>query len=167
MKKHAIRRRTAHRGLTLIEILIVIGLLLVIGGLVVINVMPARDRAERDMVVAQIDQISAALEQFRLDMRRYPTEDEGLRALWTDEALEDEPERAKWRPYLRDPIRRDAWGSEWVYRYPSEIRGEGFFDLISPGPDREEGTDDDITNWDRLRGEDGEIEDLFDDFGTQ
>lgn len=159
-----VRFRSARRGLTLIEILIVIAILLAIGGLVVVNLMPARDQADVDLTVAQIDRITGALDRFRLDLRRYPTEEEGLAALWNRELLEDERDMERWRgPYI-DVIREDAWGSEWIYRFPGEIRGENYYDLISPGPDREEGTDDDITNHDRLRGEDGEIETFeFDD----
>ncbi len=157
-------RRPARRGLTLIEILIVIAILLALGGLVVMNLIPTREQADVDLTVAQIDRISSALDRFRLDLRRYPSEEEGLTALWNREVLEDERDMDRWRgPYL-DVVREDAWGSEWIYRYPGELRGEAYYDLISPGPDREEGTDDDITNHDRLRGEDGEIETFdFDD----
>lgn len=157
-------RRPARRGLTLIEILIVIAILLALGGLVVMNLMPARDQADVDLTTAQIDRMTDALDRFRLDLRRYPSEEEGLAALWNREVLEDERDMNNWRgPYI-DVIREDAWGSEWIYRYPGELRGEAYYDLISPGPDREEGTDDDITNHDRLRGEDGEIESFeFDD----
>ena len=61
---------------------------------------------------------------------------------------------------------RDRWGSDWIYRYPGEIRGESFYDIISIGPDKEEDTDDDITNHDRMRDADGEIGEEFDDFTT-
>jgi general secretion pathway protein G len=160
-KPHTFPRRA---GLTLIEVLIVIAILLAIAGLVVVNLMPTRDRADIDLTRVQIKNIGAALDQFRLDMRRYPTEDEGLRVLWSRDAMEDDDDRAKWRAYLTDPLPRDAWGTEWIYRNPSEERGEGFYDLISAGPDRQEGTDDDITNHDHLRGEDGSIEGGADGF---
>jgi len=156
-------RRGSHRGLTLIEILIVIAILLAIGALVVVNLMPAREQADQDLTVVQIDQMTSALDRFRLDLRRYPTEDEGLAALWNEEALEEEDDQQNWRgPYI-DPIREDPWGNEFVYRFPGEIRGEEYYDIISYGPDGEEGTEDDITNHDRLRDEEGEIE-QFDDF---
>jgi general secretion pathway protein G len=155
--------RRAYRGLTLIEILIVIAILLAIGALVVVNLMPARDQADIDLTRVQIDQMSSALDRFRLDLRRYPSEDEGLAALWNREALDDERDEQNWRgPYI-DPIREDPWGNEFIYRFPGEIRGERYYDIISFGPDGEEGTDDDITNHDRLRDEEGEIE-QFDDF---
>jgi general secretion pathway protein G len=113
----------------------------------------------------QFDQVDAAMKRFRLDIKRWPTEEEGIAVLWNREALEDEDEQSRWRgPYLEQPVTEDKWGSALVYRNPSEDLGEGFYDLVSFGPDREEGTEDDITNHDRLRDEDGEIGDSFDDF---
>jgi general secretion pathway protein G len=158
-------RRRSHRGLTLIEILIVIAILLALMALVVVNVMPTRERANVDLTRVQIGNIASALDQFKLDIGRYPTEEEGIRALWNRDALDDEREQQNWREggYI-DPIRADPWGNEYIYRYPGEIRGERYFDLISLGPDGEEGTEDDITNHDHLRDEEGEIE-QFDDFG--
>ncbi len=160
MKKNNRRfRRIARRGLSLIEVLIVIAILLAIGGLVVVNLLPAREQAIVDLQRGDFDAISRAMDQFRLDMNRYPNEDEGLPALWSSEVLEDERDIERWRgPYLRDPLREDRWGGELIYRFPGEIRGEEYYDLVSVGPDGEEGTDDDITNHDRLRGADGEIE---------
>ena len=125
-------KRRTQRGLTLIEVMIVIAILLAIGGLVVVNLLPAKDRADADLTTTQIDQFDAALKMFKLNMGRYPTEDEGLRALWSEEAIEDEEEVANWDgPYLENPIPQDHWGSEWLYRYPGEIRGESFYDIWS------------------------------------
>jgi hypothetical protein len=58
---------------------------------------------------------------------------------------------------------KDTWGTEWVYRNPSEIEGVAY-DIVSLGPDKEEGTDDDITSNDGMVGEDGETLDEFSDF---
>ncbi len=166
MFKHP-SNRAAHRGLTLIEVMIVIAILLAIGGLVVVNLLPAKDRADADLTTSQIDQFDAALKMFKLNMGRYPTEDEGLRALWSEEAIEDEEEVTNWDgPYLENPKPQDHWGTEWLYRYPGEIRGESFYDIISLGPDKEEDTDDDITNHDRFLNEEGEVAEEFEDFTT-
>lgn len=166
MNTHPLKR-AAHRGLTLIEVMIVIAILLAIGGLVVVNLLPRQDEANIKLAKVQIDQIANALDLFKLDMNRYPTEDEGLRALWSRDAIEDEEEATNWTSaYLKDPTPRDHWGSEWIYRYPGEIRGEAFFDIISLGPDKEEDTDDDITNHDRFLNEEGEVAEEFEDFTT-
>lgn len=134
------------RALTLIEVLIVIAILLAIGGLVVVNLMPAKDKADKDTQMLQLQNISGALDQFRLNMKRYPSEEEGLAALWDKSVIASEDEAANWHgPYLQKPVTADAWGSELVYHSPSE-QGQGGYDLISLGPDKQEGTGDDITN---------------------
>jgi general secretion pathway protein G len=153
------------RGFTLIELLIVIAILLAIGGLVVVNLIPRGEQAKTDIQRVQIDNIANALQHFRLDMDRWPTEEEGLEVLWKSDALEDEADQERWRGPYMDKVLEDRWGNELVYRYPGQIRGESYYDLVSFGPDGEEDTDDDITNHDRLRTEDGEMpEDI--DFGA-
>ncbi len=50
------------------------------------------------------------------------------------------------RPYLdKEPI--DAWGEPFQYRCPGSHNRDGF-DIISTGPDKTVGTEDDIGNWD-------------------
>jgi general secretion pathway protein G len=157
--------RRRRRAFTLIELLIVIAILLAIGGLVVVNLIPRGEQAKADLQRVQFDLIDGAMKQFRVDMVRWPTEEEGLDVLWRQDALEDEEDYERWRgPYLETPILEDYWGGELTFRNPSEELGEGQYDIVSFGPDGEEGTEDDITNHDRLRDAEGEIsEDL--DFG--
>jgi general secretion pathway protein G len=155
----------ARRGFSLMELLIVIIILLALGGIVLVGYLNVADQADVDLQRVQFDQIDQAMKRFKLDLKRWPSEEEGLTVLWSRDALEEEDDQTRWRgPYLETPIRADNWGSELVYRYPSEEMGEGFYDIVSFGPDREEGTEDDITNHDRLRDEEGEIGDEFDDF---
>ncbi len=162
--KNTVRR--LRRGFTLIELLIVIAILLAIGGLVVVNLIPRGEQAKADIQRIELDQIANAFQHFRLDLDRWPSEEEGIEVLWNREQMEDENEYERWRgPYLTDPITEDSWGNELVYHFPGEIRGESYYDLISVGPDGEEGSEDDITNHDRLRDAEGEIaEDA--DFGA-
>lgn len=159
-------RRRRRPAFTLIELLIVIAILLAIGGLVVVNLIPRGERAKADLQRVQFNIISDAFDLFRIDLNRWPTEEEGLAALWDRESLEDESDYERWSgPYMQDRVETDKWDNELIYRYPGELRGESYYDIISVGPDGEEGTDDDITNHDHLRDEEGEIaEDL--DFGT-
>jgi general secretion pathway protein G len=149
------RRETIEqRGLTLVEVLIVIAILLAIGGLVVVNLLPKKEEANVGLQKVQLQEIDRAMEMFRLDMNRWPTEEEGLEALWTRDAIEDEDEQEKWKSaYLSDRIEKDIWGHALVYHNPSDVRGEGYYDVISTGPDGEEGTDDDLNNHGTKAGE--------------
>jgi general secretion pathway protein G len=147
------------------ELLIVIMILLALGGIVAVGYLNISKNADKDLQLVQFDQVDSAMARFRMDLRRWPSEEEGLEVLWLKDSLEDEDEMSKWRgPYLENPIIEDTWGGEIIYRNPSEDRGDGFYDIVSSGPDREEGTEDDITNHDRLRDADGEIAEEFDDF---
>ena len=56
--------RIVHRGLTLIEVLIVIAILLAIGGLVVVNLMPSKEQADIDLQQVQFDNLKSAFDQF-------------------------------------------------------------------------------------------------------
>ncbi len=156
------RRR---RGFTILELLIVIGILLAIGGLVLYNVLGASEKADVKLAQAQIQGFDRALEAFKLDMKRWPTEDEGLAALWSKARIEDEEDATKWGgPYLKEPKAKDAWGSDWIFRAPSQLRQGAAYDIISAGPDKQEGTEDDISNQTGRTSEDG-ASDEFDDFG--
>jgi general secretion pathway protein G len=140
-------------------VLIAIAIVVAIGALVLVNFLPTKDRADVDLQKIQLDSIDVALKQFKLDMKRWPTEEEGLAVLVSKEGLADENDAASWRgAYLEAGVPKDQWKHDIVYRNPSEALGEGYYDLISMGPDGQEGTADDITNHDRLKNADGEIE---------
>lgn len=85
--------------------------------------------------------LPAALETYKIDMGDYPSNAQGLEALFeAPVGLED-----KWKgPYATNNM-SDPWGSDYKYRYPS-LRGDAAYDLWSFGPDKKEGTSDDISN---------------------
>ena len=58
-----------------------------------------------------------------------------------------QPSNAKnWHgPYL-DKLPTDPWGNPYIYYYPGKHSANSY-DLLSPGPDSKEGTDDDIVSW--------------------
>lgn len=143
----------AARGFTLLEVMIVIVIILALVGLVTVNLMGSRDEATKGTVSLQLRSIRDALKQFNLTYNRYPTEDEGLAVLWSKTNLTNEEDQAKWRPFLEEPIPTDTWGSPWGYRTESESGRP--FDLWSNGPDKQEGTEDDISAWKATGEEDG------------
>ena len=86
-----------------------------------------------------------ALDLFKKDCGRYPTEAEGLSILERPPA---DGSLTNWRgPYL-DPSKtsNDAWGHEYIYRFPS-THSTNDYDLYSLGPDGVSNTVDDIGNW--------------------
>jgi len=150
-------RRGERGGFTLIEVMIVILIVLALGGLVAFNLLGTKEKADADIGKIDRNTLQAALKQFRFEHGRYPTDEEGLRALWEKEALTDEADLAKWSKLIEKPMPQDRWGNEWGYRQLGEHGDETMYDLWSYGPDKQEGTPDDIVSWDAAAdGEDGD-----------
>lgn len=112
----AMRLARAHQaGFTLLEMLIVLVIIGLLVGLVGPQLLGRVDQGRVTTAQAQIQMIKGALDTFRLDLGRYPTSEEGLRAL---EAPPDDPRAATaWKgPYLQGATPMDPWGAPYRYR---------------------------------------------------
>jgi general secretion pathway protein G len=151
MKTHT-RVRSRARGFTLLEVLMVVIIIGILAAFVVPNFINAPTTAKIGLTTAAIGpngSIPSTLKMYRVAMGRYPTTDEGLKALI--EAPQDEADAKKWKtgggPFFDDQAAfNDQWGHPYHYACPGQYNTESF-DLSSDGPDGQEGTDDDITNW--------------------
>lgn len=145
------RRGAARRGFTLIEVMIVIAIILALTGLIAVNVLGRQKQAKADLCKIDMNNIKSALKQFRLDFDRYPTDEEGVKALWDKNAVvtDSDADAAKWRKYLDEPMPNDRWGKPWNYKQASDHGDEDIYDLWSNGADGQEGTDDDIVSWNK------------------
>jgi len=141
----AAARRKA-RGFTLAEILIVITIIALLAALVGPRLMGSLSKSQGKTTKAQIEMLATALDNFRLDNGRYPTQEEGLKSL-----IEPPEGLSAWAgPYLKKrQLPRDAWGFEFQYGIPPQ-RGGIDFDLYSLGADGAEGGENEnaeIGNW--------------------
>jgi general secretion pathway protein G len=142
------KRLRSEAGFTLLELLIVIAILGMLAVVGTVQMMSYLERARTDTAMLEIDQLGAALNLFRIDVGRLPTNDEGLKAL-----VEAPPSVEYWRgPYLTKPEAiRDPWGRMFVYRQPGN---HGPYDLMSYGADGPSGASGDnvgIVNWQRAQ----------------
>ncbi len=121
-----------HRGFTLLELLVVIVIIGLLAGYVAPRYFSQVGKSEIQVAKAQVESLEKALDQFRLDVRRYPTAEEGLDALVT------KPSSANtWSgPYLKKAVPPDPWGRPYVYRVPGE---KAEFQLMSLGRDGKAG----------------------------
>jgi len=130
-------------GFTLIELMLVLVILATLSAIVVPKFTGQSKKAKVTAAKTQISHLALALDAFEVDLGRYPTNVEGLRALVEKPASDSD----EWRqPYLSGNVPLDPWGNEYVYRCPGDYNQDGY-DLISYGPDGKLGGDDDITNW--------------------
>ena len=119
-------------GFTLIELLVVMVIIGLLAALVVPKFFGHVDKAMQQDAQAQIELLGQALDLYRLEKHKYPSTDEGLKAI---------------APYLKKEIPKDPWGSSFVYTSPGE---HGDYDLISYGADNVEGGEEnnsDIVSW--------------------
>lgn len=126
--------RGASSGFTLMELLVVIAIIGLLTAYVGPRYFSQIGRSEIRAAEAQIDALEKALDQFRLDIGRYPTTREGLAVL-------TEPPSAEPRwfgPYLKRAVPDDPWGRPYVYRAPGARRD---FELFSLGKDGAPGGD--------------------------
>ncbi|GGP27573.1 type II secretion system major pseudopilin GspG [Silvimonas amylolytica] len=136
----------AQRGFTLIEILVVITILAILGALIVPKIM---DRPNDARVVAakqDIRSVIQALKLYKLDNGRYPTTEQGLKALVEKPSATPAPTNWKTGGYL-EKLPKDPWGNDYVYLNPG-LHGE--IDVMSYGADGQsggEGYDADIGSW--------------------
>ena len=117
-----------NRGFTLLELLVVIVIIGLLAGYVAPRYFAQVGKSEVQVAKAQIDSFEKALDQFRLDNRRYPTPEEGLAAL-----VDKPANAASWGgPYLKKGVPQDPWGHPYVYRSPG---ARGDYEVISLGKD--------------------------------
>ncbi|EEX0673525.1 type II secretion system major pseudopilin GspG, partial [Escherichia coli] len=84
-------RKQHQRGFTLLEIMVVIVILGVLASLVVPNLMGNKDKADRQKVMSDLVALESTLDMYRLDNNRYPTTEQGLRALVSKPTVQPEP----------------------------------------------------------------------------
>ncbi len=135
--------RQKERGFTFFEILVVVTIIGLLAALVGPRLWGKISGGKQTAAKAQIELFGTALDAFRLDTGRYPTTEEGLKA------LREKPSGVEtWSgPYLPKEIPIDPWKNAYVYKCPGE---HGDYDILSYGADRVEGGEgenQDVVSW--------------------
>ena len=100
------------QGFTLLELLVVMVIIGLLAGYVGPKYFSQIGKSEIKATRAQIDGLGKAIDQFRLDVGRYPTTEEGLASLITRPA-----NLTKWDgPYLSKNVPLDPWGNAYLYK---------------------------------------------------
>ncbi len=144
------RTRHPHNvtGFTLLELLVVMVIIGLLASYVAPRFFDQVGKSEVKATRAQLNAFEKALGAYRLDTGRFPSTEQGLRALVERPA--DEPRWSK--PYLSKALPTDPWGRAYIYRSPGEQGRD--YDLLSLGKDGQIGGADenaDISVWDTGR----------------
>ena len=110
-----------NRGFTLLELLVVIVIIGLLAGYVAPRYFSQVGKSETQVARAQIDALEKAVDQYRLEHRRFPSSEEGLAAI---------------EPYLKKALPNDPWGRPYVYRVPGQ---RGDYEVYSLGRDGKSG----------------------------
>lgn len=120
-------------GFTLLELLVVIVIIGLLAGLVAPRYFDQVGKSNTKVAKAQINALEKALDQYRLDVGSYPSNELGLTALNTKPQGMD-----RWAgPYLKKAVPLDPWGARYVYKSPGDHGTE--YDLSSLGSDGQVG----------------------------
>jgi len=133
-------------GFTLIEIMVVIAIIGILATMIVPKIMGRPDEARVTAAKQDVGTIVQALKLYRLDIGRYPSTDQGLKALVEKPTTEPVPQNWKMGGYL-ESLPKDPWGNIYQYSSPGT---HGEIDVYSFGADGKlggTGLDADIGNW--------------------
>jgi len=145
-RHEAIARRTRSRKRLIYAASIAV--LVIVAGSVSLRVLNRHWR-ETERVMAreraaqrEISTMADALERFRADVLRYPTNQEGLRSLARRPAVISDGESGRltywYGPYLESVPEVDPWGNDYIYKASADGHS---FELSSDGPGGETGSD--------------------------
>ena len=140
------RSKRGQHGFTMIELMVVLVILVLLVTMIVPNIVGKSDDAKVTKAKTDIAMVESLLDQFYLDMGRYPEQEEGLRVLY----YEPDADVESWKgPYSKKPIPDDPWGNPYVYQIPGTHSTQQY-EISSFGRDGQEGGegfDADIVSW--------------------
>jgi len=136
------------KGFTFIETIITISIILILSAAVGFSAIKYIERARLAACRNQIETLRLALQSYFLDCGQYPTEAQGLMALW-DKPIQP-PIPSRWDgPYISRKLPKDPWDNDYIYKNPGENNLP--FSIMSFGGDGKiggEGANADIYSWD-------------------
>jgi general secretion pathway protein G len=124
------------QGFTLLEMIVVLVIIGLIMGLIGPRLFGQADKAKVQTAQTQVRMLKGALETMRLDIGRFPTEQEGLQLLVAKPS--DATLSQRWSgPYLDGEVPNDPWGNP--YQYSPTATADQPLTLYSTGADGKRG----------------------------
>ena len=137
--------KSRSQGFSLIEIIIVITIIGLIVAWAGNRIFGQGEKAKAGVAKSQMQDLMGALDLYKLDTGKFPTTQEGLKAL-----MQSPSGATNWNgPYVRRVEQlKDAWNNDWIYRSPGNDNRP--FEIVSLGADGAEGGEGpnkDIKSW--------------------
>lgn len=141
-----VNRERKDAGFTLIEIMVVIAIIGILATLIVPKIMGRPDEARATAAKHDVGTLVQAFKLYRLDIGRYPTTEQGVKALVEKPTSEPVPQNWKAGGYL-DSIPKDPWGNPYQYANPGTRSEIDVYSFGADGKPGGTGNDADIGNW--------------------
>jgi general secretion pathway protein G len=123
--------RTAAAGFTLLEVMIVLAIIGLIAGGIGVTVFNQFKKGQVKIAKTTVGEISGAVQQYMMENNSE-----------CPKGMEDLVAKKNLKKAIKDP-----WGKEFTIKCPGTNDTDGA-DISSSGPDKQEGTADDIKSWD-------------------
>lgn len=136
--------KSQHAGFSLIEMMIVVSIISLLLGTAIYYMKGALGSSKVTRVLSDFKSLDSALGLYKVNAGNFPTTQQGLLALKDKPTTEPRPHR--WSQVM-SRVNNDPWDHPYIYRYPSK-KNPSEYEILSIGPDGQEGTDDDINSQD-------------------
>lgn len=139
--------RTARRGFTLLEVLLVLAILGVIGAMVVPQLLGRQQKAMVDTTKSSIHGLEMALESYAIAHDgEFPSGNQDAISTLLDPV---DRNGKPMEPFLK-ALPKDAWGQVFFYEFPNtrapKLRKPAIWSA-GPNKQNEDGSGDDVNNW--------------------
>jgi len=122
--------RAAAAGFTLLEVMIVLAIIGLIAGGIGVTVFNQFKKGQVKIAKTTVGEISGAVQQYMMENNSE-----------CPKGMDDLVAKKNLKKVVKDP-----WGKEFVIKCPGTNDSDGA-DVSSSGPDKQEGTADDIKSW--------------------
>ena len=141
---YPISRFHRRSGFTLIEMVMVLGIIAMILGGAIYTMRNITEPAKLSQVESDFKSLESALAMYKLNAGSFPTSQQGLISLRDKPSSTPVPRR--WAQVMSD-VPKDPWGQPYGYRFPGKKKANDF-EIVSKGPDGQEGNADDLSSQD-------------------
>jgi len=126
-------------GYNLIELVIVIAIIAVLAGIAAPKFLSYLDSSKVQAAKSDMSTMSLSLDKYKMDSNSYPTEEQGLKALFEKPETDPIPENYPPGGYMKKSGKPgiDPWGNPYTYKCPGS--DDSPYDIICLGADGKEG----------------------------